>query len=91
MVVEVSYSVAFLLLTINHKVNNVLKRLRRVGFCAMVKAADVGAAAGTRGEPCICLFYDPNGALSFLLLLGVSSRFCGPYPPSNAFFLSSGT
>lgn len=42
---------------------------------------------GTRGVPCVCLFYDPNGALGFLLLpLVVSSRFLA-YQRGITFFL----
>lgn len=46
---------ASLLLTINQKVNNLLKRQRRVGFCLLLKAADVCVAAGT-SRCALCLF-----------------------------------
>lgn len=47
---------ASLLFTINQKVNNLLKRLRRVGFCLRLKAAAVVCVAAGRGYAAVCLF-----------------------------------
>lgn len=69
---------ASLLLTINQKVNNLLKRLSRLVF-VWLKATDVWLAGGNRGVPSPCLFYGPNGALSFLLLLCLIRSRLQPY------------
>lgn len=66
-VLKVSHGVVSLLLTINQKVNNILKRLRRMGFCPKLKAADQSGRSSA--QLALYLFYDPHGALRSLFLV----------------------